>query len=96
MRKSAPPIATLGDLHRHEPRWMWLWCPKCHHHVAAPIAPFVIRFGPHTGSDVLRRNGRCRACGHHGALIQMPSHHSMEMPYQPFPVEQGMAAAKLL
>lgn len=36
------------------------------------------------------------ACGHHGALIQMPSHHSMEVPYKPFPVEHGMAAAKLL
>lgn len=32
----------------------------------------------------------CRRCGHRGALLQMPSHHSLELSYLPFPVEEGL------
>lgn len=55
-------MATLGDLHRYKPRGLWFWRPKCHRQVAAPLVPFVIRFGPDASSDVLRRNRRCRTC----------------------------------
>jgi hypothetical protein len=39
--------------------------------------------GADASSDVLRRNSRCSRCGHHGALLQLPSHHSMELPHLP-------------
>jgi hypothetical protein len=89
MRSSDPPsVPTLGELHR-EPGWWWLICETCLHTRAIPLAPFVIRWGRHASSDVLRRNARCSACGHRGAVMRHPSFYDSGVRYQPFPAEQA-------
>jgi hypothetical protein len=88
--KPAPPVPTLGELNRYEPHWVWWWCPKCHREVAVPLAPFIIRWGANASSDLLRKNPRCTKCGQRGGLLQMPSIHTSDTPYLPFPVEEGL------
>jgi hypothetical protein len=70
-RRPPPPIATLGQLHREQPRWFWAHCGRCRRSRALPLAPFVIRWGPEALSDMLRRNLTCTACGHRGASLQL-------------------------
>lgn len=53
----------------------------CGHYRMIPLAPYVIRWGFDTSSDVLRRNLRGIACGQKGAVIQHPG-------WRPFPVDQ--------
>jgi hypothetical protein len=66
-------VATLGELHR-PPGWVWLYCarsvPLCQHRAPMALAPLVIRWGPDTSGDVLRRCARCQKCGHKGATLQ--------------------------
>src|SRR5215831_17335546 len=67
-------IATLGELHR-PPGWLWVICdryPPCQHRAPMALAPLVIRWGPDTSSDVLRRCARCQKCGHRSATLQHP------------------------
>jgi hypothetical protein len=85
-----PPIPTLGQLNRYEPHWVWWHCVRCQRYVAVPLAPFIIRWGADASSDLLRRHPRCTRCGTRGGLIQMPSIHTSETPYLPFPVEHGV------
>ena len=90
-RALAPPqVPTLAELNRWEPHWLWWNCSGCSRWVAVPLAPFVIRWGADASSDLLRKNPRCTKCGHRGGLLQVPSHHSLEMPYQPFPAEHAI------
>ncbi len=48
-------------------------CEKCQHHAPLACAVAVIRWGPNTSSDKLRRCARCTACGNKGATIQHPA-----------------------
>lgn len=81
--------ATIGDLARNEPRWVWLHCENlaCRHVRAAALIPFVIRWGPNAPSDRLRASMRCTKCGHKGALTYSPSWIDMNVRWQPFPTE---------
>jgi hypothetical protein len=59
-RQQPGPRPTLGDLQRATP-WVWVWCEKCQHHAPLACAVAVIRWGPNTSSDKLRRCARCTA-----------------------------------
>jgi hypothetical protein len=52
------------------------------------IAPLIIRWGPDTSSDMLRRCARCTVCGHKGATLQGPGWKNGEVEWEPFPVEE--------
>ena len=88
MARSLPPVPTLGQLHR-EPRWLWVHCAnwQCRHSAPMALAPLIIRWGPDTSSDMLRRSARCSRCGHKGATLQTPSWGSAAFGYKAFPVE---------
>jgi hypothetical protein len=45
IRKTAPPIPTLGQLNRYEPHWVWWHCVGCQRWIAVPLAPSIIRWG---------------------------------------------------
>lgn len=79
--------ATMGDLIRNDPRWLWLHCAniECGHKRAVAIVPFVIRWGVHAPSDRLRRSMRCMKCGHRGALTYSPAWIDANVRWQPFP-----------
>jgi hypothetical protein len=83
-------VATLGQLHR-PPGWLRVYCasyPSCGHSAPMALAPLVIRWGPHTSSEMLRRCARCTRCGHKGATLQHPSWVGNGFScWQPFPVE---------
>jgi hypothetical protein len=78
---------TLGDLHRATP-WVWVYCNKCGHSSPLACAVAVIRWGPETSSDRLRRCARCSACGHKGATIQHPGWGGADIGFLPFPVSE--------
>jgi len=52
-----------------------------------PFAPFVIRWGGHVSSDVLRRNLKCSVCGHRGASLSVPSWVDIQVGHEPFPAD---------
>jgi hypothetical protein len=66
---------------------VWAYCGQCQHRRPLAIAPFVIRWGPSTSSDRLRKNLVCQRCGHHGALLYAPSWAGNTIGWQPFPVD---------
>ena len=78
---------TLGDLQRATP-WVWVWCKKGRHHAPLACVVAVIRWGPNTSSDKLRRCARCTACGNKGATIQHPAWGGNDVGFLPFPVEK--------
>jgi hypothetical protein len=87
------PVATCSHARGAEPLAAALALVElfgCRRWVAVPLAPFIIRWGADASSDLLRKNPRCTKCGHRGGLLQMPSHHSLETPYQPFPTEHAL------
>jgi hypothetical protein len=89
-RSRAPArVATLGQIHT-APHWFWVHCEglDCGHRAAMAIAPLVIRWGPDTSSDKLRRCARCTVCGHKGATLRHPSWQDAQVGWQPFPVER--------
>ena len=94
MSRVQQPATTLGELHR-PPGWFWIHCarfdPLCQHRAPMAIAPLIIRWGPDTSSDMLRRCARCTVCGHKGATLQAPSWVDGVIGHQPFPVEEGTA-----
>jgi hypothetical protein len=49
------------------------------------LAPLIIRYGPDTSSDRLRRSARCTACGAKGAKLQHPSWAGSQIGFAPFP-----------
>jgi len=75
---------TLGDLQRASP-WWWLYCERCEHRSPLACAVAVIRWGPNTSSDKLRRSARCTACGHKGATIQHPGWGGQNVGFLSFP-----------
>ncbi|MGH7015374.1 MAG: hypothetical protein ACREEL_14710 [Stellaceae bacterium] len=84
-RRRPPPVPTLGLLRRESP-WLWLWCAAgCGHYRPVAVTPFIIRFGADASSDVLRRAGRCSACGHKGATLQHRSWVNTLVGWAPFP-----------
>jgi hypothetical protein len=83
--KSPRTTTTLGDLHRATP-WLGLYCEKCRHSAPIACAVPVIRWGPDTSSDKLRRCARCTACGHKGATLQHPGWGGADIGFLPFPV----------
>jgi hypothetical protein len=85
-RRQLGPRPTLGDLQRATP-WVWMWCERCQHHAPLACAVAVIRWGPNTSSDKLRRCARCTACGNKGGTIQHPGWGGNDVGFLPFPVE---------
>jgi hypothetical protein len=74
--KPTRATTTLGDLHRATP-WLWLYCEKCSHSSPIACAVPVIRWGPDTSSDKLRR---CK-----GATLQHPGWGGADIGFLPFP-----------
>jgi hypothetical protein len=60
--KPAPPVPTLEQL-RRDCHWCWVVCERCLHRRAVAFVPLIIRWGPDTSSDALRRSARCGKCG---------------------------------
>jgi hypothetical protein len=78
---------TLAEL-RKDACWIWLICNRCMHRRPFALAPFIIRYGGNTSSNLFRNNGRCGRCGKKGGVtIQGPSWAGTEIGFQPFPVE---------
>ena len=57
-------------------------------HIApVALAPFVIRWGADSSSDVMRERLCCALCGHRGAALRLPSWMGNDIEWQPFPAE---------
>ncbi|HUO87943.1 MAG TPA: hypothetical protein VMU08_02115 [Rhizomicrobium sp.] len=89
---------TLGDFAgRYNAKWFWFICLDCACHVAAPRAPFVIRWGPGAPVSVLTGRTRCRACGGR-RLTTMAAGRDKNSPddceHAQFPVERGWCAER--
>jgi len=67
-------VPTIGDL-QESPGWVWVCCEagNCNHAAPVTMAQFVIRWGPQASSNRLRREARCKRCGHRGASLRCPS-----------------------
>jgi hypothetical protein len=89
MRPYAGPVATLGDL-RSSTAWLWIYCEGrgCGHCAPVALAPFIIRWGEHASSDMLRRSAKCTCCGRKGATLRTPSWVNSQVGTAPFPVER--------
>jgi hypothetical protein len=87
-------VPTLGDMQRSMP-WIWLSCDglNCSHTRSIAVAPFVIRYGADTSSNVLRRRARCIACGHLGAMTMHPGVSGLLI--NPFPVNSRQLGDEL-
>jgi hypothetical protein len=85
--KSKPQAPTLEQLRRGTP-WCWVVCEHCLHRRAIAFVPLIIRWGPDTSSDLLRRSARCTECGRKGAVFQHPSWAGMDIEWVPFPVSR--------
>jgi hypothetical protein len=57
------------------------------HKALLVIAPFVIRWGPHASSDMMRERLCCSVCGRRGACLQHPSWVDAVIGFQAFPAE---------
>lgn len=90
------PIPTIGQLAAHVD-WTWLDCNGCGHRTAIRYAPLIERYGADASSDVIRRNARCKACGHKGARLFHPSWNGGKKGgvkgWAPFPVDEPASAA---
>ena len=53
-RIAATPVATLADLRRVTP-WLWVICARCLRRTPTALAQWIIRWGPDSSSDMLRR-----------------------------------------
>ncbi|MBI1243751.1 MAG: hypothetical protein GC202_02005 [Alphaproteobacteria bacterium] len=87
--KRSPDRPSLGFLQRQRfGGWVWLHCtnPRCGRSRPVALAPFIIRWGPDTSSDALRRNALCLACGGRGANLILPSWRDSAVGHTPFPV----------
>jgi len=54
--------------------------------VSAAARTFRYPMGPDASSDALRKNLRCKNCGHRGASLQHPSWIDVQIGWQPFPM----------
>lgn len=101
-RAEPGPVPTIGCLLATDCKWMWAYCYPdggngipCGHRAPMALAPFAIRWGLDSSSDVIRERLRCTKCGKFGATIQHPGHagyggawHSLLV--APFPVPQPL------
>ena len=55
------------------------------------FVPLIIRWGPDTSSDRLRKAARCTRCGGKGATLMHPSYVDRGVGFQPFPFEHDPA-----
>jgi hypothetical protein len=80
------PVPTLGQLRRGS-CWLWSDCTNaaCRHRAPAARAPLIIRWGPDTSSDRLRRSARCTKCGGRGATLMHPRWTGLDAEFRPFP-----------
>jgi hypothetical protein len=49
------------------------------------FVPLIIRWGPITSSDMLRRSARCFKRGRKGAVLRHPSWAGLHIGFEPFP-----------
>lgn len=89
-RRRPPLRIVLG--YKPDATWWWINCGRwgngCNHRAAVAIAPYVIRWGPDAWPEMLRRNGRCSACGHTGVTLTHPSWGGSDVGWAPFPVDE--------
>jgi DNA-directed RNA polymerase subunit RPC12/RpoP len=83
-RIAATPVATLADLRRVTP-WLWVICARCLRRTPTALAQWIIRWGPDSSSDMLRRSARCPQCGGKGAAIQIPGWGGLQTPVRGWP-----------
>lgn len=88
-----PPLRL--DIRGHKPsdvNWWWVNCGRwgdgCWRRAPVAIVPYVIRWGPDEWMDMLRRHGRCSACGHVGLTFTHPSWGGENVGWTPFPVDE--------
>jgi hypothetical protein len=58
----------------------------CTHKAPMAFVPLIIRWGPDTSSDRLRKSARCTRCGGKGAMLMHPSYVDRIVGFQPFPL----------
>jgi hypothetical protein len=86
-REKPGPISTLGQI-RRQTCWPWLYCRACGRGAPVALAPFIIRWGAHASSDILRRSGRCGDCGGKGVTLMNPSWQDMQTGLSPVPIDR--------
>ena len=85
----APQAAAAAAHHEQaEDVLVWIKCTRCPHMAAVAIAPYIICWGPDGWQDMLRRYGRCTACGTEGVGLQHPSWGGNDTGWAPMPVSQ--------
>src|SRR5437588_2533259 len=62
---------------------------RCGHRAAMALAPLIIRWGPETSPDLLRRSARCTQCGRKRATLRHPSWASTIVGFEEFPAERA-------
>ncbi len=68
--------------------WCWIKRERCPHMSAVDIAPYIIRWGPDRWQHMLRRHGRCTACGTKGVALQHTSWGRSDAGWAPMPISQ--------
>ena len=83
-------VQSIAELQQSS-RWFWVCCEgeRCGHRAAMAIAPLVIRWGPETPPDLLRRSARCTRCGRKRATLRHPSWASTIVGFEEFPAERA-------
>jgi len=86
-------IRSIAELQQSS-RWFWVYCEgeRCGHSSAMAIAPLIIRWGPETSPDLLRRSARCTRCGRKRATLRHPSWASTIVGFEEFPAERAAPA----
>jgi hypothetical protein len=87
-RRAKTPVETLGQLQAAAPHWCWLSCNMCGHRRAAALAQFVIRWGPNTSGEKLRRTARCTNCANVGARTMHVGWVGTIVEWEEFPTDQ--------
>ena len=82
-----PPL-RLTVMRKPKTCWWWITCTRCPHMAAVAIAPYIIGWGPDGWPDMLRRHGRCTACGTKGVALQHPSWGGNDTGWAPMPIGQ--------
>jgi len=83
-------IRSIAELQQSS-RWFWVYCEgeRCGHSSAMAITPLVIRWGPETSPDLLRRSARCTRCGRKRTTLRHPSWTSTILGFEEFPAERA-------
>lgn len=83
-------MATLAEIQRNAPRWLWVHCSgyRCGHKAPVPVAPLAIRWGGDAPIEYAQARFRCSVCGTKGAHTTHPSWEDMVIGWQPFPADR--------